>query len=98
MSEQALFSASGPSTIATSVQKRVIGVGCDKHPVNDHLLILRGAESAPHLRDPEFTRVLIVTVSEATPVHEATQLQNDLRRAEIEPFAWVSTRVLHRLG
>lgn len=43
----------------------------------------------PRLRDPEFARVLIVTLPEATPVHEATQLQEDLRRAEIEPFAWI---------
>jgi len=43
----------------------------------------------PRLRDPSFTRVLIVTLPEATPVHEAQQLQRDLRRAEIEPFAWV---------
>ncbi len=43
----------------------------------------------PRLRDPEFARVLIVTLPEATPVHEATQLQEDLRRAGIEPFAWV---------
>jgi len=43
----------------------------------------------PRLRDPSFTRVLIVTLPEATPVQEADQLQEDLRRAEIEPFAWV---------
>jgi arsenite-transporting ATPase len=43
----------------------------------------------PHLRDPEFTKVLIVTLAEATPVHEAAQLQQDLRRAEIHPFAWI---------
>lgn len=43
----------------------------------------------PRLRDPEFARVLIVTLPEATPVHEATQLQEDLRRADIEPFAWI---------
>jgi len=30
-----------------------------------------------------------VTLPEATPVHEAAQLQRDLRRAGIEPFAWV---------
>jgi arsenite-transporting ATPase len=41
------------------------------------------------LRDPEFTKVLLVTLPEATPVHEAAQLQEDLRRAGIEPFAWV---------
>jgi predicted nucleic acid-binding Zn ribbon protein len=33
--------------------------------------------------------VLIVTLPEATPVHEAAALQDDLRRAQIEPFAWV---------
>jgi arsenite-transporting ATPase len=43
----------------------------------------------PRLRDPQFTRVLIVTLPEATPVHEAAALQTDLRRAGIEPFAWV---------
>ena len=43
----------------------------------------------PRLRDPRFTRVLIVTLPEATPVHEAAALQADLRRAQIEPFAWV---------
>jgi arsenite-transporting ATPase len=43
----------------------------------------------PRLRDPRFTKVLLVTLPEATPVHEAAQLQSDLRRARIEPFAWV---------
>jgi arsenite-transporting ATPase len=43
----------------------------------------------PRLRDPEFTRVIVVTLPEATPVHEAAALQDDLRRAQIEPFAWV---------
>ncbi len=48
----------------------------------------------PRLRDPEFTRVLIVTLPEATPVHEAAKLQQDLRRAEIEPFAWIINQSL----
>ena len=43
----------------------------------------------PRLRDTDFTRVLVVTLPEATPVHEAAALQADLRRAGIEPFAWV---------
>lgn len=43
----------------------------------------------PRLRDPLFTRVLLVTLPEATPVHEAERLQSDLRRAGIEPIAWV---------
>ena len=43
----------------------------------------------PRLRDADYTRVLVVTLPEATPVHEAAMLQADLRRAKIEPFAWV---------
>jgi arsenite-transporting ATPase len=43
----------------------------------------------PRLRDADYTRVLVVTLPEATPVHEAAMLQADLRRAQIEPFAWV---------
>lgn len=43
----------------------------------------------PRLRDPTFTRVLLVTLPEATPVHEAAMLGRDLERAGIEPFAWV---------
>ncbi|MCX6625819.1 MAG: arsenical pump-driving ATPase [Acidobacteria bacterium] len=43
----------------------------------------------PRLRDPEFTRVLLVTLPEATPVHEAARLQDELRRAGIEPYAWI---------
>ena len=48
----------------------------------------------PRLRDPEFTRVLIVTLPEATPVHEAAQLQKDLIRAGIAPYAWVINQSL----
>ena len=43
----------------------------------------------PRLRDPEFTKALIITLAEATPVHEAERLQQDLARAGIKPFAWV---------
>lgn len=43
----------------------------------------------PQLRDPSFTKVLIVTLPEATPVHEAARLQDDLQRAGIRPYAWV---------
>ena len=48
----------------------------------------------PRLRDPDFTRVLIVTLPEATPVHEASRLQHDLVRAGIHPFAWVINHCL----
>lgn len=43
----------------------------------------------PRLRDGEFTKVLLVALPEATPVHEAAELQSDLRRAGIEPFGWI---------
>ena len=41
------------------------------------------------LQDPEKTRVIIVTLAETTPVLEAAGLQQDLRRAGIDPWAWV---------
>ena len=50
------------------------------------------------LRDPGFTRILLVTLPEATPVHEAAALQEDLRRARIEPCAWVINQSLLRCG
>ncbi|HDR4464133.1 arsenical pump-driving ATPase [Bacillus cereus group sp. MYBK249-1] len=39
----------------------------------------------PRLRNPEETSVVIVTLAEATPVHEASRLQEDLKRADINP-------------
>ena len=51
----------------------------------------------PRLRDQEFTRILIVTLPEATPVHEAARLQADLARAGIRPFAWVINQSLYPL-
>lgn len=41
------------------------------------------------LQDPKQTKVLIVALAETTPVLEAANLQADLRRAGIEPWAWV---------
>ncbi len=52
----------------------------------------------PQLRDPDFTRILIITLAEATPVHEAERLQADLRRAGINPFAWVINQSLLAAG
>jgi arsenite/tail-anchored protein-transporting ATPase len=51
----------------------------------------------PRLRDPQFTRILIVTNPEATPVHEAAKLQEDLLRANIGTFAWVINQSLSPL-
>ena len=41
------------------------------------------------LQDPQQTKVLLVTLAETTPVLEAANLQADLRRAGIEPWAWI---------
>jgi len=41
------------------------------------------------LQDPAQTKVLIVTLAETTPVLEAAGLQAELRRAGIEPWAWI---------
>ena len=48
----------------------------------------------PRLRDPDFTHVLLVTLPEATPIHEAMQLERDLARADIKAFAWVVNQSL----
>lgn len=48
----------------------------------------------PRLRDAEFTHVVLVTLPEATPIHEAMQLERDLARAGIHPFAWVVNQSL----
>ena len=52
----------------------------------------------PRLRDKDFTQVFVVTLPEATPVHEAARLQSDLRRAGIEPYAWVINQSLLASG
>jgi arsenite-transporting ATPase len=52
----------------------------------------------PRLRDPAFTHGLIVTLPEATPIHEAMQLERDLARADIVPFAWVVNQSLTPLA
>lgn len=44
------------------------------------------------LQDPGYTRVILVALPEVTPVSQASALQEDLRRANIEPYAWVLNR------
>ena len=52
----------------------------------------RSATGAQTHRD--FTHVLLVTLPEATPIHEAMQLERDLARADIKPFAWIVNQSL----
>ncbi len=41
------------------------------------------------LQDAAYTKIVLVTLPEVTPVSQAAALQTDLRRAGIEPYAWV---------
>ena len=72
-----------------------------------HRQMTRDLEASPagrvvtplmRLQDPDWTRILLVTLPETTPVSEAAALQADLRRARIEPFAWVINRSLVASG
>ena len=44
------------------------------------------------LQDLDYTKIILVTLPEVTPVSQASALQEDLRRAKIEPYAWVLNR------
>jgi arsenite-transporting ATPase len=55
-------------------------------------------ELLPRIRDPQFTRMMIVTLPEATPVHEAAGLQQDLQRAGITPYGWIINRSFAATG
>ncbi|NKN39348.1 arsenical pump-driving ATPase [Agrobacterium sp. a22-2] len=50
------------------------------------------------LQDPDYTRVILVALPETTPVSEAGALQEDLRRAGIEPYGWVINRSMTAAG
>ena len=50
------------------------------------------------LQDGSMTRVIIVTLPEVTPVSQAAALQDDLRRAKIEPWAWVINKSMAATG
>ncbi|MHB1740591.1 MAG: TRC40/GET3/ArsA family transport-energizing ATPase [Actinomycetes bacterium] len=52
----------------------------------------------PALRDPERTKVVVVTLAETTPVAEATRLVDDLARAGITPYGWVVNNTLDATG
>jgi arsenite-transporting ATPase len=50
------------------------------------------------LQDSSYTKVLVVTLAETTPVQEAAELQVDLRRAGVEPYGWVVNATLSASG
>jgi arsenite-transporting ATPase len=50
------------------------------------------------LQDPAHTKIVLVTLPEVTPVSQAAALQDDLRRAKIEPYAWVMNKSIAAAG
>ncbi len=50
------------------------------------------------LQDAAYTRIILVTLPEVTPVSQAAALQEDLRRAGIEPYAWVLNKSVLAAG
>lgn len=46
------------------------------------------------LQDPDYTKIVLVTLPETTPVLEASVLEDDLKRAGIQPWAWVINQSL----
>ncbi|MGB2882934.1 MAG: arsenical pump-driving ATPase [Rhodoferax sp.] len=50
------------------------------------------------LQDPLYTKIILVTLAETTPVSQAQALQEDLRRASIEPFAWAINKSILAAG
>jgi len=54
----------------------------------------QGQKLLPRMRDPNYTKILIITLPEMTPVHEAGQLERDLERASISSYAWIINQSL----
>ena len=72
-----------------------------------HRQMLRAFEGQAHqrlvtplmrLQDPDYTQIILVTLPETTPVSQAQALQEGLRRAQIEPFAWVINKSVLAAG
>jgi arsenite-transporting ATPase len=57
---------------------------------------LTGKVTTPlmRLQDASYTKIILVTLPETTPVSQAAALQEDLRRARIEPYAWVINKCI----
>jgi arsenite-transporting ATPase len=50
------------------------------------------------LQDAAYTKIILVTLPEVTPVSQAAALQDDLRRARIEPYAWMLNKSVLAAG
>lgn len=58
----------------------------------------RAVTTLMRLQDQKYTKILLVALPETTPISEAAALQEDLRRAKIEPFAWIINNCLSLTG
>jgi arsenite/tail-anchored protein-transporting ATPase len=58
----------------------------DRHPIPGRIIT-----PLMRLQDRLYTHAILVTLPEITPVSEAAVLQEDLRRAKIEPLPGSST-------
>lgn len=45
-----------------------------------------------YLQNADFTKLLLITLPETTPISEAAKLQDDLRRSGIEPYTWIANQ------
>ncbi|OQW41304.1 MAG: arsenical pump-driving ATPase [Proteobacteria bacterium SG_bin4] len=68
---------------ATGAYHREIAKQMDSHAIAHYTTPMM------QLQNPKQTKMLLVTLAETTPVLEAASLQGDLRRAGIEPWAWI---------
>jgi len=50
------------------------------------------------LQDAAYTKIILVTLPEVTPVSQAAALQDDLRRASVEPYGWVLNKSVLAAG
>jgi arsenite-transporting ATPase len=76
-----------------SYHRQVVGTGPEAKQASHRIVT-----PLMRLRDADYTKILLVTLAETTPVSEAARLQADLRRAQIEPFGWVINSSLAATG
>jgi arsenite-transporting ATPase len=77
---------------ATGAYHRQIMRGFDQHSTG------RVTTPLMRLQDATYTKIILVTLPEVTPVSQAAALQDDLRRAGIEPYAWVLNKSILAAG
>lgn len=70
-----------------------------------HRDIMRNNMNASRLRTPymslqdqTLSKIILVSLPETTPMREAGDLQNDLKRASIQPYAWLINQSLSMLS